>query len=75
MLVSLSLWLAPFQCAAPVGLQDRFPDDSDQNHCRQPAALALGRRGGAKKVPKGFSKMTAADRRKWGAEGAKKRWG
>ena len=39
------------------------------------AAVELGRLGGQKKVPKGFSTMDPADRAAAGKKGAEKRWG
>jgi hypothetical protein len=39
------------------------------------AAVALGRLGGKKKVPKGLSMLSAAKRRKIARQGAAARWG
>jgi len=39
------------------------------------AAVALGRRGGKKKVPKGFSSLSPEQRRKMGQAAAAARWG
>jgi hypothetical protein len=41
---------------------------------KNPAAVALGRRGGKKKVPKGLATMSAEDRRKIQSAGGKARW-
>jgi hypothetical protein len=41
---------------------------------KNPAAVALGRLGGAKKVPKGFSALTKAQRIANARKGAKTRW-
>jgi hypothetical protein len=38
------------------------------------AAVALGRRGGKKKVPKGLATMSAEDRKKIQSAGGKARW-
>jgi len=40
-----------------------------------PAAVELGRRGGRKKVPKGFAKMPKVRRAELGRAGAVARWG
>lgn len=42
---------------------------------KNPAAVALGRKGGKKKVPKGFSRMDPEKRAALGRKGAAKRWG
>ena len=39
-----------------------------------PAAVSLGRRGGKKKVPKGFSMMDKERHREIARKAAKKRW-
>lgn len=39
------------------------------------AAVALGRRGGKRKVPKGFSQMAPEKRSAAGKKGAAARWG
>jgi hypothetical protein len=41
---------------------------------KNPAAVALGRRGGKKKVPKGFATMDPEARKKIQAAGGKARW-
>jgi hypothetical protein len=41
---------------------------------KDPAAVSLGRRGGSRKVPKGFSKMGALELSELGRAAAKKRW-
>ena len=41
---------------------------------RIPAAVSLGRRGGKKKVPKGFSMMDQERHREIARKDAKKRW-
>ena len=42
---------------------------------KNPAAVALGRRGGKKKVPKGFSTLTTAQRKAIAKKAAAARWG
>ena len=42
---------------------------------KNPAAVALGRRGGLKKVPKGFAKMSAKRRLEIARKAAEARWG
>jgi hypothetical protein len=42
---------------------------------KDPAAVALGRRGGQKRVPKGFSMLSQAERRELGRRAAAARWG
>jgi hypothetical protein len=42
---------------------------------KNPMAVALGRRGGKKKVPKGFSMLSQAQRRELGRKAAAARWG
>ena len=46
---------------------------------KDPAAVALGRKGGKKKVPKGFARMTPAERKRiqsaGGRASAEARWG
>jgi hypothetical protein len=42
---------------------------------KNPAAVALGRRGGKKKVPKGFSMRTAEERSEISRKAAAARWG
>ena len=42
---------------------------------KDPAAVALGRKGGAKKVPKGFATMDAAKALAIRQAGAAARWG
>jgi predicted RNA binding protein YcfA (HicA-like mRNA interferase family) len=42
---------------------------------KNPAAVELGRRGGQKKVPKGFSTMEPGRRAELGKKAAEKRWG
>lgn len=39
------------------------------------AAVELGRRGGKKKVPKGFATMSDEDRKRIQSAGGKARWG
>lgn len=39
------------------------------------AAVELGRRGGLKKVPKGFATMSAKRRKEIGRKAAEARWG
>ena len=41
---------------------------------KDPAAVSLGRRGGQKRVPKGFSMMDPERRREIARAAAKKRW-
>jgi hypothetical protein len=41
---------------------------------KNPAAVALGRLGGKKKVPKGYAVLTAEERAERAKEGAKARW-
>jgi len=41
---------------------------------KNPAAVALGRLGGAAKVPKGFSALSAEERKANASAAAKKRW-
>jgi hypothetical protein len=41
---------------------------------KNPAAVALGRRGGKAKVPKGLAKMTPERRAEIAAKGAAARW-
>jgi hypothetical protein len=41
---------------------------------KDPAAVALGRRGGKKKVPKGFSMMDAERRSEISRKAIKRRW-
>jgi len=41
---------------------------------KNPAAVALGRRGGKKKVPKGLATMSPEDRKKIQSAGGKARW-
>ena len=41
---------------------------------KNPAAVALGRRGGKKKVPKGFSQMDPAKRSEIAKKAAATRW-
>jgi hypothetical protein len=41
---------------------------------KNPAAVALGRKGGKKKVPKGLARMTREQRRKIQSAGGKARW-
>jgi hypothetical protein len=38
-------------------------------------AVAMGRKGGKAKVPKGFSSKTPEERAEAGRKGAEKRWG
>jgi hypothetical protein len=47
---------------------------SMSKHKKNPAAVALGRLGGRAKVPKGFAKLTRAQRREMGLRAAFKRW-
>lgn len=42
---------------------------------KNPAAVALGRRGGKKKVPKGFSQMEPERRKAIAKKAAAARWG
>lgn len=42
---------------------------------KNPAAVALGRRGGKARVPKGFSMMSAARRSEIARKAATTRWG
>jgi hypothetical protein len=42
---------------------------------KNPAAVALGRQGGKKKVPKGFSTLTPEQRTKVAKKAAAARWG
>lgn len=42
---------------------------------KNPAAVALGRKGGMKKVAKGFARMTAEQRKKIQSAGGRARWG
>jgi hypothetical protein len=42
---------------------------------KNPAAVALGRLGGKKKVPKGFAQMNPERRKEIAAQAAAKRWG
>jgi hypothetical protein len=42
---------------------------------KDPAAVALGRRGGQRKVPKGLARMSDERRREIAQKGAKARWG
>ena len=42
---------------------------------KNPNAVALGKRGGKKRVPKGFSKMAPERRREIAQKAAQKRWG
>jgi hypothetical protein len=42
---------------------------------KNPAAVALGRKGGSKKVAKGFSKMDPEERAEIARKAAAKRWG
>lgn len=42
---------------------------------KDPAAVALGRKGGSKRVPKGFSMMTPERRAEIAKQAAAKRWG
>ena len=42
---------------------------------KNPAAVALGRKGGKKKVPKGFSALTAKERKANAIAAARARWG
>jgi hypothetical protein len=41
---------------------------------KNPAAVELGRRGGQKKVAKGYAVLTPAERAERAREGAKARW-
>jgi hypothetical protein len=41
---------------------------------KNPAAVALGRRGGRKKVPKGFSMLDEAQRKEMARQAARSRW-
>jgi len=41
---------------------------------KNPAAVALGRRGGKKKVPKGLAKMSPEERKRIQSAGGKARW-
>lgn len=45
-----------------------------KNKPKDPAAVSLGKRGGAKKVPKGFAKMDPERRAQIAKEAATKRW-
>lgn len=42
---------------------------------KNPAAVALGRLGGEKKVPKGFSSLTEEELKENGRRAAQARWG
>ena len=42
---------------------------------KDPAAVALGRKGGKKKVPKGIAMLTPEERTARAKEGAEARWG
>ena len=42
---------------------------------KNPAAVALGRKGGKKKVPKGFAMLTPEERKKIQSARGKARWG
>jgi hypothetical protein len=42
---------------------------------KNPAAVALGRRGGRKRVPKGFAMLTDEQRKALGKKAAAARWG
>ena len=42
---------------------------------KNPAAVALGRLGGSKKVPKGLAQLTPEQRSEIAKQGAAKRWG
>jgi len=49
-------------------------NDTDKKE-KNPAAVALGRLGGKRKVQKGFAKMSPERRSQIGREAARKRWG
>lgn len=49
--------------------------DSTKGKPKDPAAVSLGRRGGSKKVAKGFSKMDPEKRKLMAKEAAARRWG
>jgi hypothetical protein len=42
---------------------------------KNPHAVALGKRGGQKKVPKGAATLTPEERQKFAKSGAEARWG
>jgi hypothetical protein len=42
---------------------------------KNPAAVALGRLGGRKRVPKGFSMLDEAQRKEMARQAARARWG
>lgn len=42
---------------------------------KDPAAVSLGKRGGAKKVPKGFAMLSPEQRSEIARKAAAKRWG
>jgi len=46
----------------------------DVGPVKNPAAVALGRKGGSARVPKGFSMMSKEQRSEIGRAAAKKRW-
>jgi ribulose kinase len=46
-----------------------------EEHLKDQAAAALGRKGGSKKVPKGFAMKTAEERTAAAKKGMLKRWG
>jgi hypothetical protein len=52
-----------------------FSDTTRMAKRKNPAAVALGRLGGKKKVPMGMAMLTPEERKKRAREGAAARWG